>query len=173
MDSEILELKSRLGVLATMNPYSPDGLYELDLRVFDQRKVALMLVWLADGEPGENWQEESLDGRALDITTVWLTDEGMPKKGIMRLRYVTNLECAIPKLRSMLAAECAAVPTSAALCVSAAMETAGAFQHIPPVQSCDSYGTALERGSAPQCVCVRESFIPKNITREGQPQTVV
>ena len=22
-----------------------------------------MLIWLAEGEPGENWQEESLDGR--------------------------------------------------------------------------------------------------------------
>lgn len=46
-----------------MNPYNPDGPYELDLRLYDERKVALMLIWLADGEPGENWQDESLDVR--------------------------------------------------------------------------------------------------------------
>ena len=72
---EIHELKERLGAMAVMNPYNPDGPYELDLRVYDQRKVALMLIYLADGEPGENWQEESIDGRALDITRVWMTDE--------------------------------------------------------------------------------------------------
>jgi hypothetical protein len=44
-------------------------------------------------------------GRQLDITTVWLTDEGMPSKGIMRLRYVTNKGCAVPALRGALAAE--------------------------------------------------------------------
>ena len=54
-------------------------------------------------EPGENWQEESLDGRDFDITKSWLTDEGMPPRGEMKLRYVTNPGCAIPTLRSKLA----------------------------------------------------------------------
>ena len=38
-----------------------------------------------------------------DITKSWLTDEGMPPRGEMKLRYVTNKGCAIPSLRSKLA----------------------------------------------------------------------
>jgi len=102
---EIAELTHRLGALVMMNPYNPDGPYVLDISLYDERKVALMLVWLAEGEPGENWQEESLDGRNFDITKHWLTDEGMPMRGEMRLRYVTNRGCAMPNLRSKLAAQ--------------------------------------------------------------------
>jgi hypothetical protein len=101
--NEIAELTHRLGALNLMNPYNPDGPYVLDISLYDERKVALMLVWLAEGEPGENWQEESLDGRDFDITKQWLTDEGMPMRGEMRLRYVTNPGCAMPQLRSKLA----------------------------------------------------------------------
>ena len=102
---EIQELTHRLGALCLMNPYNPDGPYVLELSLYDERKVALMLVWLAEGEPGENWQEESFEGRDFDITKQWLTDEGMPPKGVMRLRYVTNPGCAIAPLRSKLAAQ--------------------------------------------------------------------
>jgi len=101
--NEIADVTQRLGALSLMNPYNPDGPYILDLAKYDERKVALMLIWLADGEPGENWQDESLDDRDLDITKNWLTDEGLPPKGIMKLRYVTNPCCAVPELRSKLA----------------------------------------------------------------------
>ena len=55
---ETVELKQRLGSLQLMNPYMPDGPYRLDLAYHDERKVALMLIWLAEGEPGENWEDE-------------------------------------------------------------------------------------------------------------------
>lgn len=108
--SEIHVLKRKLGALAVMNPYMPDGPYSLDLSLHDERKVALMLVWLAAGEPGENWQNETFqhpgqEPRKLDVTTAWTTDEGMPEKGVMSLTYVTNRHCAIPALRNRLAAQ--------------------------------------------------------------------
>lgn len=43
--------------------------------------------------------------RKLDITTAWTTEEGMPSIGVMSLSYVTNLRCAVPDLRSRLAAD--------------------------------------------------------------------
>ena len=55
-------------VQAIMNPYMPDGPYVLDLAMHDERKVALMLIWLAAGEPGAGsphttWTIFQHDGR--------------------------------------------------------------------------------------------------------------
>ena len=43
-------------------PIQPDGLYDLDLRVPEDRSVASMLVVLA-AEPGENWLDETYNGK--------------------------------------------------------------------------------------------------------------
>eukprot|EP01050_Picozoa_sp_SAG11_P005138 SAG11_NODE_350_length_10389_cov_6.616618_3_plen_264_part_00 len=107
-EEETGQASRRLGALAMVNPYMPDGPYRLDLSNSDERKVALMLIYLAEGEPGENWQDEMIEypnqePRKLDITNAWTTDEGMPDKGIMSLTYVTNKHCAVPKLREKLA----------------------------------------------------------------------
>ena len=49
--------------ITLQNPIQPDGLYDLDLRVPEDRSVASMLVVLA-AEPGENWLDETYNGTA-------------------------------------------------------------------------------------------------------------
>lgn len=53
--NERLEIIHRLGVLAVMDPMKPDREYCLDLRHYDQREWAKVLISLALNEPGDNW----------------------------------------------------------------------------------------------------------------------
>jgi hypothetical protein len=45
--------RQRIGPINMFNPYLPDGHYELELRSFEDRAVAEMLVKLSS-EPGES-----------------------------------------------------------------------------------------------------------------------
>lgn len=53
--NERLELIHRLGILVVMDPMKPDREYCLDLRHYDQREWAKVLISLALNEPGDNW----------------------------------------------------------------------------------------------------------------------
>jgi hypothetical protein len=53
--NERLEIIHRLGILAVMDPMKPDREYCLDLRHYDQREWAKVLISLALNEPGDNW----------------------------------------------------------------------------------------------------------------------
>jgi len=49
-------LLNRIGWLNALNTYSMDGLYDLDLRLADNRKIAILLTDLAILEPGNNFR---------------------------------------------------------------------------------------------------------------------
>ena len=60
-DEAMEEFRYRVGPVNMFNPYMPDGHYELDLRVYEDRTVASLLVLLSE-EPGENFANETYNG---------------------------------------------------------------------------------------------------------------
>ena len=50
---------TRLGWLNIFNPANPDIIYDLDLSIWEDYQLCLMLVELADVEPGENFIDET------------------------------------------------------------------------------------------------------------------
>lgn len=52
---EQAELLHRIGIMNIFDTLKPDRLYKLDLRRYDQREFAKILVSLAVVEPGDNW----------------------------------------------------------------------------------------------------------------------
>lgn len=53
------EVVCRIGWLCLWNPLLPDGMYHLDMSVWEDHKLAELLVKLAVVEPGENWEDET------------------------------------------------------------------------------------------------------------------
>ena len=107
---EFLDLFRRLGALHLFNPYDPDYRWELDCLLGvhkDERKVINILVLLEQKESGENWLNESREWLKFDAPANWVTDEGLPHKGCVRVSYNTEMQCADAKLRSGLAKYCA------------------------------------------------------------------
>ena len=88
----------RLGWLNIFNPCKPDGAYELDLAQREQRMVAKIFCQLAVIEPGENWtfaeyRHNNRDDDAMpgwDLSERWLTIDGFPSKGILRMCYFSG-----------------------------------------------------------------------------------
>jgi hypothetical protein len=101
--SEFHVLMTRLGALNVFSPYNLNFRWELNLERKDERKVISMLVNLERNEDGENWLDESRDWLKFDVNQAWLTDEGMPDTGIVRITYNTEPHCADGKRRSGLA----------------------------------------------------------------------
>jgi hypothetical protein len=67
------------------DPMKPDRLYRLDLRRYDHREFAKILVILAVNEPGENWEgveyrwgkyDEHVPGWTLPATWCYADDGG-------------------------------------------------------------------------------------------------
>ena len=54
---ERTELFHRIGIMNLLDPLTPDRLYRLDLRRYDHREWAKILITLAVAEPGENWEQ--------------------------------------------------------------------------------------------------------------------
>jgi len=101
-DSDNQILRYRLGHLSLFNPISPDGNYDLDLAVHEQAAVAKLLLLLSVREPGRNLENESYNGKPLEIPKEWLTEP--PTEGMLKLRYITeNAATAMMDLRRSLA----------------------------------------------------------------------
>ena len=65
-DDEFEKFRQRIGPTNMFNPYCPDGHYELELRNFEDRAVAEMLVKLSS-EPGESQASYELVARAFPV----------------------------------------------------------------------------------------------------------
>lgn len=101
-------LYCRLGWLAIFNPLQCDGAHELDLTRREERIVAKILCTLATNEPGDNlpseflkfrWQRDMDPMPGWELTEPWLTEEGMPSRGLLNVTYFTAPKAAIQKLR--------------------------------------------------------------------------
>ncbi len=81
-------LQVRVGILNMFNPCKVEGCYHLDLSYWEQRHCAKMLIHLSLGEPGVNWITKGFTfdwgfapTQGWDLSVVWFTDGGLPKKG--------------------------------------------------------------------------------------------
>ncbi|CAM9116440.1 unnamed protein product [Pylaiella littoralis] len=104
-DEEKRELEHRLGILNVQNPIRPDGPYVLDLKVWEEREWAKILIKLAVEEPGANWEHETYThARGTPAIQGWLLPEswtredeemngdgGPRRSGILCLRYITDV----------------------------------------------------------------------------------
>lgn len=95
--SDIACIYCRIGMLCIYNPAKPDGALELNLSRNEERRVAKIIITLADIEPGINipiksfqWDRETEGMGGFEITEPWLTEEGLPKKGYLRLVYYSG-----------------------------------------------------------------------------------
>eukprot|EP00752_Nemacystus_decipiens_P005020 g4560.t1 len=105
------ELEHRLGLLNVHNPVRPDGPYLLDLKVWEEREWAKILIKLAVEEPGANWDHETYThARGTPNIQGWLLPEswtrddddmggdgGPRRSGILCLRYITD--AGVPLVR--------------------------------------------------------------------------
>ena len=94
---EVAATYARLGWLHLWNPCKPEGGWELDLTRPEERLVAKFLCELATVEPGDNWIEQyfqwqrDVDGMpGWELTTPWLTEDGMPARGILMVYYFSG-----------------------------------------------------------------------------------
>lgn len=87
----------RIGWLNVYNPCKPEGSWELDLSRREERIVAKTLCCLATSEPGDNWtfqtfrwmrSMESMPG--WELTQPWLTEVGMPMRGLVNITYYSG-----------------------------------------------------------------------------------
>lgn len=94
---EIATVYCRLGWLNIYNPCKPEGSWELDLSRREERVVAKTLCVLATHEPGDNWTfntfrwmrtMESMPG--WELTQPWLTEDGMPMRGLLNITYYSG-----------------------------------------------------------------------------------
>eukprot|EP01032_Pedospumella_encystans_P009853 gene9853-11567_t len=84
----------RLGWLHLYNPMKPEGAYQLDLGRREERIMVKTFAQLATAEPGDNlpsvtfrWERDMASMPGYELTEPWLTEEGLPKKGIWDVVY--------------------------------------------------------------------------------------
>lgn len=94
---EIACLYCRLGWLNLYNPCKPEGSWELDMSHREERVICKTLCCLAASEPGDNWVFQcfrwmrsmpSMPG--WELTQPWLTEEGMPVRGLVSITYYSG-----------------------------------------------------------------------------------
>jgi hypothetical protein len=88
---------ARIGWLNLFNPMKPDGAHQLDLSRYEERVIVKILSGLMVTEPGENWidkgfrwQRDTDPVPGWEMVTTWMTDEGLPKRGIMDVTYYSG-----------------------------------------------------------------------------------
>jgi hypothetical protein len=94
---EVACLYCRLGMLNLYNPCKPEGAWELDMSRREERVIAKTLCVLATHEPGDNWIYQTFRWmRAMEsmpgwqLTQPWLTEEGMPLRGLVNITYYSG-----------------------------------------------------------------------------------
>ena len=87
----------RIGMLNIYNPCKPEGGFELDLSRREERIVAKSLCLLATNEPGDNWltqifrwQRDMDPMPGWELTQPWLSDSGMPMRGLLCIEYYSG-----------------------------------------------------------------------------------
>ena len=107
--SEYEEAIHRIGWLNLFNPMDPDMIFDLDHSKHDHYQLALMLVELADIEPGENfvdetwtkWDKQSVDKLTgekgcyvqvpgWELPMSWLSPGGIPDQGFLHAEYYSG-----------------------------------------------------------------------------------
>jgi hypothetical protein len=91
---EIACLYCRLGMLNLFNPMKPEGGFSFNLARHEERQCLKMLAHLAVVEPGDNlpfvqfrWEREMDCMPGYELTELWMTEDGMPKKRICDCSY--------------------------------------------------------------------------------------
>ncbi len=94
---EIACVRCRLGFLNVFNPMKPEGSYEFDLSRREERQIVKMLAQLSVVEPGDNlpfvqfrWERDMDPMPGYELTEPWLTEEGMPNKGLWNVTYYSG-----------------------------------------------------------------------------------
>jgi hypothetical protein len=84
----------RLGYLNLWNPLKPEGYYALSLNRREERMIAKMLFVLAKAEEDRNWRDEAyyenVGAKPKTTNSTWLTEEALPKVGVLQLRYFSG-----------------------------------------------------------------------------------
>lgn len=88
---------ARIGYLCIYNPMKPEGSWELELDRPEERRICKTLCLLSVVEPGANlsevsfkWQRDMDPMPGYELTEPWLTEEGLPKRGIWSCRYYSG-----------------------------------------------------------------------------------
>eukprot|EP00981_Chlorochromonas_danica_P004264 scaffold859_cov234-Ochromonas_danica.AAC.13 len=91
---EVACIIGRVGILNLFNPMKPEGSYELDLSRRDDRIIVKILAQLSVVEPGDNlpflsfrWEREMDCMPGYELTELWMTEDGLPNKGIWAATY--------------------------------------------------------------------------------------
>ena len=94
---EVACIYARLGWLSLWNPCKPEGCWELSLTRPEERVVVKCLCELSTKEPGDNWiqqyfkWERKAEGMpGWNLTQPWLTEEGLPTRGIISVEYYSG-----------------------------------------------------------------------------------
>jgi len=90
-------LYCRMGILYFFNPLKPEGGWYLDISHREERVVAKLLAVLSVVEPGQSWLDEYFRWHhttdcipGWELTKSWLTEEGMPRRGLMYVNYYSG-----------------------------------------------------------------------------------
>jgi hypothetical protein len=94
---EVACVNCRIGWLHLFNPCKPEGGWEVNLTRPEERLVAKMLCELATVEPGDNWieqyfqwQRDSEGMPGWELTTPWLSEDGLPCRGVLCIMYYSG-----------------------------------------------------------------------------------
>ncbi|KDO16279.1 hypothetical protein SPRG_18186 [Saprolegnia parasitica CBS 223.65] len=86
----VMEAIHRIGWLNLWNPMFAEMEYHLNLSVWEEYQVTLMLAQLGDIEPGENWVDERFnDQYGWELPLSWVQGR-IPHTGDLFLRYTTG-----------------------------------------------------------------------------------
>jgi hypothetical protein len=87
----------RIGWLNIYNPMKPQGAYELDMSRREERIIVKSITTLSIAEPGDNLKELFFRWeRGMDpmpgyvLTELWMTEDGLPKKGLWNVYYYSG-----------------------------------------------------------------------------------
>ena len=109
--SEIACFYCRVGMLNVFCPLKPEGCIEINIGRREERIIFKLFAALADIEPGINWPDKIFQWKreweptgGWELTTGWMTDEGVSDHGICFLRYYSgeckNLQGCRPNIKS-------------------------------------------------------------------------
>jgi hypothetical protein len=78
--ANLKNITHRIGFLLLFNPMFVEGTYELDLSDRSHAIITRVLVDLSVKEPGENWVDETFNGRPFELPATWVGAHTYPLK---------------------------------------------------------------------------------------------